>query len=355
MNNNAHKLDLLIENDAEFAIYRLPNGSHPQFVMQDSGETKCLYDIEKLEGNTGFVIAPFRISNDNPLIIISPDITNLADAAVPLNKKLINQNRNEPVRNIDRSEYNKLFNLFYRPLSEGAMKKIVLSRSKSIPKNKNFSPGKCFYRAMEKYKQSYVFLFHTRKSGTWLGSSPELLLSGKGNSWQTVALAGTKYPKKGIVSWDDKNLREQHLVTSYLLSHLSSININAEINGPYTTIAGSLAHLKTDLNFYLPDDINLGKLLNSFHPTPAISGLPKIEAYQFIEENEGYDRRYYTGFLGMLSRNSATNIYVNLRSMEIKESLITLFSGSGLITSSNCRDEWKETEQKLKTMASIIN
>jgi isochorismate synthase len=57
----------------------------------------------------------------------------------------------------------------------------------------------------------------------------------------------------------------------------------------------------------------------------------------------------------MLEPTGETNIYVNLRCMEIGESSLTLFAGSGLLASSTCKEEWRETEQKLKTMASIIN
>jgi isochorismate synthase len=208
---------------------------------------------------------------------------------------------------------------------------------------------------MEKYKHSYVYLVNTPISGTWLGSTPEMLLSGSQNVWQTVALAGTRYPNKCIVSWDDKNLREQHLVTSYILNQLATFKITPEINGPYTTRAANLAHLRTDLVFQLPETNNLGKLIKSLHPTPAVSGLPKEEAYRYIEEHEGYNRKYYTGFLGMIDLDNETNIYVNLRCMEIGKSLLTLFAGSGLVLSSTAKDEWKETEQKLKTMASIVN
>ncbi|MDD2298773.1 MAG: isochorismate synthase [Fermentimonas sp.] len=353
LKNSSHKLDLLIENDACFAIYRLPNETSPKFVMQNTGEPKQIFDIEELDANNGFVVAPYRINEETPVLVIRPDCDDLKNIVIPNKQNSTKGDDKVMLNNIDRNEYNRLFEQFYNTLNDGTLKKLVLSRSKSITRNKDFSPGKSFYRAMEKYKNSYVFLFHTPKSGTWLGSTPEILLSGKGNTWHTVALAGTQYHKKEKISWDDKNLREQHLVTSYLLNQLSSFNISPEINGPYTTKAANLAHLKTDLDFTLPEAANLGKLLKSLHPTPAVSGLPKEEAFRFIELNEGYDRRYYTGFVGMLDKSSDTNIYVNLRCMKIGKSLLTLFAGSGLVTSSNSKDEWKETEQKLKTMASI--
>lgn len=352
--NNSQKLDYLIENNVSFAIFRLPNATATQFVMQSVGEPEIIHDFEYLSGKNGFVIAPFRISEETPIIMIRPDCTNL-DEVKSIDSFTSVKIEKTKTSNIDRNGYSKLFHMFYKPISDGTLKKIVLSRSKTITKNKGFSPGEAFYRAMDKYKHSYVYLINTPTSGTWLGSTPEMLLTGSRNIWQTVALAGTRYPNKGNVSWDDKNLREQHLVTSYILNQLAKYKITPEINGPYTTRAANLAHLRTDLVFQLTETNNLGKLINSLHPTPAVSGLPKEEAYRYIEEYEGYNRKYYTGFLGMIDLDNETNIYVNLRCMEIGKSLLTLFVGSGLVLSSTAKDEWKETEQKLKTMANIVN
>ena len=353
---HAHQiLDALIDQDACFAIFRLPGETLPRFVMQTSGTPALTSDMDKLNGQTGFVIAPFRISDETPVIIIRPDCRDLAEVETSLVKKQSGKRKNVKHKNIDKGEYLQLFQRFHQPLTNGTITKLVLSRSKDIVRKKGFSPGHAFFLAAEKYDHACVFLFHTPQSGTWLGSTPEILLSGGNTSWQTMALAGTRYPHSGAVSWDDKNLREQHLVTSYLLHQLSSFQITPEINGPYTSKAGNLAHLRTDFNFSLPDESKIGTLLKALHPTPAVSGLPKEEAFQFILDHEGYDRRYYTGFLGMLEPMAETNIYVNLRCMEIGKSSLTLFAGSGLISSSNCRDEWKETEKKLETMASIVN
>ncbi|MCE5206312.1 MAG: isochorismate synthase [Porphyromonadaceae bacterium] len=348
-------LDALIEQDACFAIFRLPDETSPRFVMQTSGTPTLTDDLDVLNGRCGFVIAPFRISGETPVIVIRPDCRDLAEVEISTEKKRPEKEKGVKQKNIDKSDYAQLFQRFHKPLTDGTIKKLVLSRSKAIDRKEGFSPGRVFFRATEKYTHSCVFLFHTPQSGTWLGSTPETLLAGTGNKWQTMALAGTRYPHSETVSWDDKNLREQHLVTSYLLQQLSSFQITPEINGPYTSKAGNLAHLRTDFNFSLTDSSSIGTLLKALHPTPAVSGLPKEEAFQFIRNHEGYDRRYYTGFLGMLEPMAETNIYVNLRCMEIGKSSLTLFAGSGLISSSICRDEWKETEKKLETMASIVN
>ena len=353
-------LDALIERDASFAICRLPGETEPRFVMQQSGTPLRLQDLESLNDQKGFVVAPFRITPSSPLLVIRADQTvmpQLSDLLVTPASEQFEETKktNDPERvHGGKIDYRERFLQFMQPLRSGRLEKVVLSRCKCVVRRKGFSPGRTFWRAAQKYERSCVYLFHTPESGTWLGSTPEIILTGKENNWQTVALAGTRYPRSGHVSWDDKNLREQHLVTSYLLRQLTSVRTTPEIHGPYTARAGNLAHLKTDIRFELPAETAIGSLLQALHPTPAVSGLPKEDAFDFIQNHEGYDRRYYTGFLGMLDREAETTLYVNLRCMQIGKNRLTLFAGSGLLASSSCREEWKETEQKIGTMGSII-
>ncbi|MDD2328965.1 MAG: isochorismate synthase [bacterium] len=353
-------LDALIERDVSFAICRLPGEQTPRFVMQQSGSPLRLDDLESLTNQQGFVVAPFRITSASPLLVIRADrrelprLSDLLEMPLPNHSPQPDTEDDPEPGTSGKKEYRERFQRFMQPLRNGELEKVVLSRYKTVARKKGFSPGRTFWRAVSKYERSCVYLFHTRESGSWLGSTPEILLTGKGNNWQTVALAGTRYPGSGQISWDDKNLREQHLVTSYLLRQLSTFGITPEINGPYTVRAGSLAHLKTDFRFLLPGNTAVGSLLQALHPTPAVSGLPKEEAFRFIQNHEGYDRRYYTGFLGMLNREEETTLYVNLRCLQIGKSRLTLYAGSGLLASSSCKEEWKETEQKTGTMGGII-
>lgn len=352
--HNYRVLDALIKQDACFAIFRLPNETVPQFVMQTSGSPSLLEDIEELNGQKGFVIAPFRISKSSPALVIRPDRATLPEVDTSNREEQEEELHSGKNKNKSKDDYSRLFDRFFKPLTNGEFKKLVLSRSKTVDRETTFSPGHSFYNAVGKYPHSYVYLFHTPQTGTWMGSTPEILLTGTKDEWHTVALAGTRYPHSGKVTWDDKNLREQHLVTSYLLKQLSSFHITPEINGPYTIKAGNLAHLRTDFSFHLPDTSKPGTLLKALHPTPAVSGLPKDEAYRFIQDNEEQDRRYYTGFLGMLNTEETTHIYVNLRCMHIEKNSLTLFAGSGLLASSSLDEEWEETEHKLEVMLNII-
>ena len=112
--------------------------------------------------------------------------------------------------------------------------------------------------------------------------------------------------------------------------------------------------MKTDFHFSLPDNDSLGDLLKLLHPTPAVCGLPKEKAYQFILDHEDHERRYYSGFIGMLNPDGKTDLYVNLRCMNITSEALTLYAGGGLLASSELEDEWQETEKKMRTMKNLI-
>lgn len=353
-------IDTFIREDKNFALYRVPNEPEPHFLMQTSGVPDCLYNLNQLNGRKGFVIAPFHIDESCPIIVLHPDIESIPfdiqKTAVDDPVKSDDNNFQSIPENELKTDYSKHFEDFTRPLLKNELDKLVLSRQLKLSKTEKFSPARAFYTACKRYTRSYVYLFHTQKTGTWLGSTPEILLSDKSGTWQTVALAGTQRLSNGILpeSWDNKNYREQQIVAKYVRNQLATLGIEPEEKGPYTVQAAALAHLKSDFYFSLPSSENLGDVLELLHPTPAVSGLPKEKAYHFILEKEGHDRRYYSGFIGILDPSNGTDLYVNLRCMEIQPTKFVLYAGGGLLSSSELESEWEETEDKLQTMRTLI-
>ena len=118
--------------------------------------------------------------------------------------------------------------------------------------------------------------------------------------------------------------------------------------------AANLVHLRSDFTFSLPDNHHLGDLLMALHPTPAVCGLPKREAFDFIVRNEHTPRRYYSGFMGPLNMNDATHLYVSLRCMNIDGETYHLYAGGGLLKDSVEEQEWLETEAKMQTMRELL-
>jgi isochorismate synthase len=94
--------------------------------------------------------------------------------------------------------------------------------------------------------------------------------------------------------------------------------------------------------------------LDTLHPTPAVCGLPKAAAKDFILQNENYDRCYYTGFLGEINTNLKTELFVNLRCVEIIDTFAAIYVGGGITLDSNPEDEWLETSNKTNTIKSVL-
>lgn len=349
-------------------MYRIAGEKQPRFVLQNSGSARFLYRIEDLNAQSGFVVAPFQVNNQRPIVLIRRDETELpatvypeeeADSETSLFQETedMPQTDNIPSPMECKHLYTNCFYTFTEPLRQGTLDKLVLSRHLPLRRPADFSPGYAFYQACKRYTRSYIYLCHTPQTGTWLGSTPEILLSGQGGAWQTVALAGTQPLLHGELptGWDEKNRREQQIVAAYIRKQLRSLEIRFEETEPYAVHAGALSHLKSDFRFSLSKQNELGNLLSLLHPTPAVCGLPKEEAYRFILRHEGYDRGYYSGFIGWLDPEGQSDLYVNLRCMHISPDRCTLYAGGGLLSSSSLEEEWQETEDKLQTMKWLLN
>ena len=372
-----HKLiDSLTRSKASFALYRQPWTDEPILVLQESREAHILNDLTGLNGKQGFLIAPFKQTEQHPIVLIRPDhrvceweaISETLDQFAKAHPEEIPASPNElplvsanqafqpDLSEKDKETYEEAFKRFIGPLQQNTFQKLVLSLCIHQDLPEDFSPLSAFVNACNNYPRMMISLCHTPETGTWLGSTPEIILSGHDTQWHTVSLAGTM-PMQGDVmptEWSEKNQREQAFVSDYIRKTVKQFGSKITEKGPYTARAGELVHLKTDFNFQLKDASNLGNILKELHPTPAVCGLPKQEAYTFIEENEGFDRNYYAGIIGWLDPQEDTSLYVNLRCMKIKGKKSILYAGGGILPSSTLETEWEETQQKLKTMLKIL-
>ena len=193
-------MDCLTHSHLGFALYRLPWTDECYLVLQTSGDVEQLADIQELNGKKGFVMAPFRISEEHPLVLIRPDVTaydwnEISEALSSLEcvDTLLTcksrQNELSPFvsEETDKEQYTRAFGRFITPLQEKQFQKLVLSRSSARHIGDDFSPLGAFVRACNNYPRMMIYLCHTPASGTWLGSTPEILLSGQGKEWHTVA------------------------------------------------------------------------------------------------------------------------------------------------------------------------
>ena len=338
-------------SSSAFAIYRLPHDDYATLVQQTEGEPAELLSCIDLNSRTGFVIAPFDVSSEQPILLIRPDKVSQKEipaVAVPLATSIETPSQ--------RSYYSIDFANYHAQLIGGTFRKIVLARQADEETDVPIPPMDLFYRACRLYPRMFIALVYTKRSGYWLTATPEILLEGYGHDWRTIALAGTmklvgdQLNGEGeTVTWSTKNIEEQRVVATYIAECLEQFTGNFREEGPRTVRAADLVHLRSDFTFTLSADDCIGDLIYTLHPTPAVCGLPKRDAFRFSVSNEHTPRRYYSGFMGMLA-SEATHLYVSLRCMNIEENHYHLYAGGGLLKESTEEQEWQETEAKLETM-----
>lgn len=196
-----------------------------------------------------------------------------------------------------------------------------------------------------------------------MGASPELLVSVEGGrTFRTVALAGTQPYQEGTslkqVAWTQKEIEEQALVGRYIISCFKRIRLREYLEqGPKTVIAGNLIHLRSDFTVDLRETNfpQLGSvMLRLLHPTSAVCGMELGPAREFLNRHEGYDRSFYTGYLGPVNVADNTNIYVNLRCMQLHDGHALMYAGAGVTADSIPEREWEETEMKFNTLTTSL-
>lgn len=346
----------LLATGRSFVFYHEPADNLCYLLMSGKKRNLTFQSIEELDGQRGFVIAPFHVDKEHPIVLIRADEEVSGDYIDVAIEPLPRRKRRPMDPQASDEDYSQRFETFIGALHDGMFDKLVLSRPMQMSMPRSFRGEEAFFEACHRYPHSYVYLCYTPETGGWLGSTPEILLSKSGGFWKTVALAGTQPLLKGKKlpqCWDEKQRQEQEYVSDYIRRQLDSLNIKFIEKGPYPAYAGALSHLRTDFYFFLPDTSKLGHLLATLHPTPAVCGLPKEDAYRFILEKEGYDRQYYSGFIGCLSPDY-TRLYVNLRCMKVEDKALTLYAGGGLLASSELDDEFQETEKKMLTMKRLM-
>ncbi len=350
--NNCNLIDQKCRKHDPLALFRLPGAN--QICALINGKYEEVPSIEALEGKTGFVAAPFNCSGTSPLLLIQGE-----KEFFPL-PSIVQTSDNSPTtlppeQETEKLEYEKKFHLFKSAIDKGEFPKIVLSRMTKIACKESFSPLQTFLKACNQYSNSFIYLYSSPLTGIWLGCTPEILISRRGEEWQTVALAGTLTSENGVLPhWNQKNRTEQAHVASYIRTILEEQARQIQETGPGTIQAGRLCHLKTTFRFQLKQGASLSGLLRKLHPTPAVCGLPKQKAISFINRNEGYDRKWYSGFTGMLDSNGDIDIYVNLRCMEITDKELKLYAGGGLVAESEMEQEWTETTNKMGTILTLL-
>jgi isochorismate synthase len=346
------KIQEQFDKQMPFAAYCKPNSDKIIALVQ---KTDDLFGLDDL--TSGFAFVSFNneqryLIPENQSDIYFETVSNL-DFIFPEKREFTS----------DEKAKIKFENMVKKAVSEienGTFEKVVLSRNEMVSIS-NFDLELIFNKLVSNYPTAFKYSFYHPKVGFWIGASPEQFLKIEKNKIQTIALAGTQLNTGlEVFNWQDKEIKEQQIVTDFIVDSLKKFSNNVSISEPYTFQAGALIHIKTDIQAEINDINELKKIINSLHPTPAVCGFPKESAKQFIMDNELYDREFYAGYLGEWNKDFLTftegkfDLFVNLRCMKIKNHLAELFIGCGINKGSIPEKEYFETVNKSQTMKKVL-
>ena len=373
------------------AIWREPGAAHARLLISRSLEDAYTGLPPALDpaAPAGFAFFPFRESDHNPALFLPadvqydlarPEVVSIAPAARGLVPNITAWLALPPLPVLTwphgappappattEADYRRLVQRGVAAIEAREVVKVVSSRVAHRPLPPGFDPLVAFQELSRQYERAFVSLVSIPGVGTWLGASPEVLAEVTADGhFHTVALAGTQplvpghRPQEAI--WRQKEIEEQALVARYIVNCFKQLRLREyQETGPRTVAAGQLLHLRTDFEVNLrnvPAAASLGTdMLRLLHPTSAVGGMPKAAALDFLRRYEGYDRAYYSGFLGPVNVTApgVSRLFVNLRCLQVRAEEAILYAGTGLTVDSDPLREWQETELKLTTVGAILS
>lgn len=326
--------------NSRFFVYREPQSKIINFGVDNGIKS----------GNT-FVAYPFVVSASTPKVMINASINASQFLDIDIIPSISNSQQFDSI-STSKEEYLKKVTAIVDAIKNRKFEKVVFSNLFIYQRN-DLDLAYIFDKLEKKYPSAFVFLFNAQECGTWIGATPETLLTKNGSKLRTMALAGTR-PSQGSNPWNTKEIEEQNYVVQYITDLLSMLNVDYSISDRYTKQAGVIEHICNNILISENDDTKISHILKSLHPTPAIAGIPTQKAIQFLSELESHNRRYYGGYVGPMYNNGDFSFYVNLRSMQVTSDELHLYAGGGITKDSIPENEWLEIVRKSRTLLDAI-
>jgi anthranilate synthase component 1 len=244
-------------------------------------------------------------------------------------------------------------------IAAGDIFQVVLSQRFEVP----FSlPPFALYRALRRVNPSPYLFFLDCGSFAVAGSSPEILVKTSGDVVTIRPVAGTR--RRGATPHEDKALEEDLLADpKERAEHLMLLDLGrndvgrvAEIGSVHVTDQffierfSQVMHIVSNVEGKLRGDCDpLGALVAGF-PAGTVSGAPKVRAMQIIDELEKEKRGLYAGCVGYFSAGSDMDTCIVLRTALIKDGVMYVQAGAGIVADSDPALEQQECINKAKAL-----
>jgi menaquinone-specific isochorismate synthase len=258
-------------------------------------------------------------------------------------------------------EWHELIGKATDSIGRGDLEKVVLARATDLHFSTPVSAAGFMAASRRVNFNCYHFLMAFTAQSAFLGSSPERLWRRIDSALRTEALAGTvanhveDHHAWSLGQWllkDDKNQRENMLVVEDICQRLQQRVGVLDVLPAQVVRLRKVQHLRRCIwtELLKADD---AVCLEQLQPTAAVAGLPRERAKAFISEFEPFEREWYAGSAGYLSRHQ-TEFCVALRSAKITGATVRLYAGAGIVAGSDALQEWQEIENKAAGLRTLL-
>ncbi len=246
---------------------------------------------------------------------------------------------------------------------DGDIMQCVISQRMSIPFT---SKPMDLYRALRCLNPSpYMYVLNLDDFHV-VGSSPEILARVEDGQVSVRPIAGTR--KRGLTPDEDLAMEKELLADpKEIAEHLMLIDLGRNDVGRVAEIGGveltdkmvierysHVMHIVSNVNATLKPDVSSMDVLRATLPAGTLSGAPKVRAMEIIDEMESVKRGVYGGAVGYLSWNGNMDTAIAIRTAVIKDDVLHIQAGAGVVADSIPRLEWKETMNKGRAIFSAV-
>ncbi len=237
----------------------------------------------------------------------------------------------------------------------GDVMQVVLSQRMSIPYS---ATPLNLYRALRCLNPSPYMYYLNLDDFHIVGSSPEILVRLEDDTVTVRPIAGTR--PRGETPEQDEALEKDLLADpKELAEHLMLIDLGRNDTGRVAKIGSvkltdkmiierysHVMHIVSNVIGDLQEDKDAFDVLSATFPAGTVSGAPKIRAMEIIDELEPVKRGVYAGAVGYISWSGNLDTAIAIRTAVIKDKLLHIQAGAGIVYDSVPRNEWDETMNK---------
>jgi len=218
------------------------------------------------------------------------------------------------------------------------------------------------YRALRRLNPSPYMYFLDLGDFHIVGSSPEVLARLEDEQVTVRPIAGTR--RRGESAADDLMLEQEMLSDpKEIAEHLMLIDLGRNDVGRISQ-SGSVEvtermvveryshvmHITSNVIGQVNEGMNAIDVLKATLPAGTLSGAPKIRAMEIIDELEPVKRNIYGGAVGYIGWNGNMDMAIAIRTAVIKDKILHVQAGGGVVADSEPELEWEETMNKARAV-----